>query len=530
MSPDIYAALMASHMHVDKMNYTCLLKVIPMVLSIGCLFMQVVATYSLQMHVERNMIHDLIVSVENELVMMAFTNKTTSKGVYESLCGTFELYNLDPPAVGSTAPLPGGAGVMSSLFFYAKMPEWTWDTRKLGYDKSLIDKHRFVLDEGFTDFEQGYLMLFMIVMTCFGLMVLIELRSILHLLNATLFAKTANTNSDAKVVSLNKEGKWEVHSIPYRAKMLGVMIALLRTAVCGYVGWEGVRFLIYTTEKVDLLLNALAVGFILEFDTMIFYALASKTQQNFIANLEPIRFKLSASPAFHRFLRYTTAPFLTIACLGCAFASRAWQIHIFNLMFNDAAALCLFTGPSPSTEIMAPVPGFCESIMQLTCTTEAVVPSQKDYCVITDFGVRWPKDVRHVSTESVWPEALFVGAAEGQDIWTWDGPYSGKTDPRLMAKFLGTKNYHTDLLERICLAMYKHGDPPRELEVDDDTGEQGVAAPFSCRKDSGLFAYFNDFEYTVTRNQLLDKRRNGRWLDLFTPDAKFSNVLSKCHV
>lgn len=189
---------------------------------------------------------------------------------------------------------------------------------------------------------------------------------------------------------------------------------------------------------------------------------------------------------------------------------------------------------------MTPVPGFCESLLQLTCaeTAENAVgpfagnaPKPKEYCVVADISTPWPKNVRKKSeaSSSVWPQALFEGSETEPILWKCTG------SPFLYDKFdEGTymaSAWHTRAIARVCMRMYNSGQLPQEVVTDDDTNEKGMLAPFDCRKDSGIGKYFENYTFAVTRDKLQER---GEWLDLLHDTApgasELGQTLARCHI
>merc|ERR1719316_1551230 len=69
---------------------------------------------------------------------------------------------------------------------------------------------------------------------------------------------------------------------------------------------------------------------------------------------------------------------------------RSWQVDVPTHQLHNAAALCLFAGPPPQArqDLLAPVPGFCESLLSLTCAPNVTGAGQHHgSCVVTDQNV-----------------------------------------------------------------------------------------------------------------------------------------------
>jgi len=443
--------------------------------------------------------------------------------------------NSSWPSPGGTAPFPDLSGQMSGLFFYNKLPQWTWDIKKQESDKSILDNLRYVVVEGMTGYIQGYAAVFMLVNFLWIVTIAVQCRAILAMGFMISAVQTTKKSEMSVVLTTGPEQTWELNSMRWFTKFVGISLLIVRLVVVLFVGWEGFRFLNYTCEKVDLLLNSLALEFVLNINVA-FAALVSKTNQKFIEKLDPIKYVSLVPRSWFRPLRVLAGPIIVTICIGGAVSARAWQLHIFESLFNDAAALCLFGGPHPHSDtFMAPVPGLCESLLHTVCATSnqsktgplgGFAGPPHESCVITDFGITWPKSVRAKSTLSLWPNAVF-NSETNPDIWSW----SYNTDPKIQSKFANVQDYLTADLAKVCMALYDGKQQPYTVIADGDTGEEAMAAPFQCRKDSGIRAYFENYVWAVTRSELWkrDDEAGGSWFPLMSKDPGLSSVLAKCH-
>jgi len=305
----------------------------------------------------------------------------------------------------------------------------------------------------------------------------------------------------------------------------------------------GINFLMHTTSKVDLLLNSLGLAFILELDDIIFSAIIAKTQQHFVSNLEPIKYVSRVPERYLKVHRFTFPPLAIALCLVVTLSSRSVQLNEFGTLFNLSSSLCLFGGPSQPSVTQphfAPMPGFCESLLSLTCAASPLqLPnSTAGSCVITDFDVPWPKNVAVASNVSIWPADLFQKSSSGSP---WE--YKWSEDPKVVEKF-SLHSLHRpatlDILRRACASMYepaqtknderllkgarpkggkKEGGVPGH-EAGDAEDDKTSSTRFSCRLDSGLGEkYFNNLEWTSSLPVL----------DLLGKNEEVGEWLSNCH-
>merc|ERR1739848_423172 len=103
-----------------------------------------------------------------------------------------------------------------------------------------------------------------------------------------------------------------------------------------------------TTAKIELILNALALVFILELDKVVYQAMIVFSQQLMLENIGPIRYRSRIPTTYLRYHRILFPPAAFALCFGAAIFLRAMQIHEFTKLFNSASGVCLLGGASPS--------------------------------------------------------------------------------------------------------------------------------------------------------------------------------------
>merc|ERR1719174_2940392 len=122
--------------------------------------LQLYGSWAVLGHVSNNMTRGFWGPVNEKLWLLAKTGNTLPKNLYEPLCGEYEEYDFDTPSIAAKVPFPapeGPAQGIENLYFYAKMPEWTWSTKDLLEDRSVLDTARFIIDEGlFGTPKHGY--------------------------------------------------------------------------------------------------------------------------------------------------------------------------------------------------------------------------------------------------------------------------------------------------------------------------------------------------------------------------------------
>jgi hypothetical protein len=154
----------------------------------------------------------------------------------------------------------------------------------------------------------------------------------------------------------------------------------------------GIVFLTYTTVKIDLILNGLAIIFVIELDNAIYAATVPYKKQDMIDELEPVVYSRSHPRGFTASME-VLLPIIFFPCaLGLALSCRLYQVNAFTDIFNMAAPICMFAGPTPGgydnfDKLVGPVTGFCDSLLGVSCAGLVVPASaakEHGYCVITD--------------------------------------------------------------------------------------------------------------------------------------------------
>jgi len=145
-------------------------------------------------------------------------------------------------------------------------------------------------------------------------------------------------------------------------KALACVIGAYRMILGVFLCHVGVRFLNSNVAVVDIILNSVALAFVLEVDTVIYKAYAhfrgGLASQQVVAML----------PAQRRYFPRACKGMTTLAAI-CIFAlvtmCLQWQMLVAR--FNTFSSICLFFGPTPKMDyrfdVAFPVPGLCESLV-----------------------------------------------------------------------------------------------------------------------------------------------------------------------
>lgn len=328
-------------------------------------------------------------------------------------------------------------------------------------------------------------------------------------------------------------------SIP--AKCLGWFLCTLQLSIAILIAIVGCALFLQTTSKIELVLNALALTFVLELDVVVYAGIVTQTQQMFLEDIKPVKYP-SRIPAWYlKHHRVIFPPFAFALCVFLALELRQMQLSQFTSLFNASAGVCLLAGTPADENYYAPVAGMCESLLSLTCQDservkgddgpfKVAVPG-KGNCVITDFNVRWPKDITKPSTVSVWAGEAMTKSADSIWDWKWGSQTMGSNGLTWSQQKYDLLRYQytTDsatVLRRACFAMYDPLAPVHEVTVDEETNEKNVVAPFKCHKEgSGMKSVkFNNLGYVGEGS----KARLNFDFPLYEGDPGLGVLFAKC--
>merc|ERR1719386_631022 len=125
----------------------------------------------------------------------------------------------------------------------------------------------------------------------------------------------------------------------------------MQTAIAVFLAAVGIKFLTFTTGKVDLVLNSLGLTFILELDQVVFAAIIAKSHQSFVSNLQPVEYVSRLPKRYLNVHRFTFPAFAIVLCMLASLVTRHYQLEQFGSLFNTVSTLCLFGGtPRNSVE------------------------------------------------------------------------------------------------------------------------------------------------------------------------------------
>ena len=81
---------------------------------------------------------------------------------------------------------------------------------------------------------------------------------------------------------------YRVRAVSLSRKVCSFLLLLYRLLAAGLLLWVGTTFLVYTVSVTELILNAVALGIILDIDDLLFDALATTPGRHLVHQLDPL--------------------------------------------------------------------------------------------------------------------------------------------------------------------------------------------------------------------------------------------------
>mmetsp|Transcript_51023 Transcript_51023/g.79717 ORF Transcript_51023/g.79717 Transcript_51023/m.79717 type:complete len:662 (-) Transcript_51023:68-2053(-) len=437
---------------------------------------------------------------ESKLATGLFVNggTTMSMGFTEDMCGSFTSLPLQHFAGHNSLELEDGTRYLGTeaipVFHTYKLPGGAWAFDSSGGSESYIDKLLRVLRDAkkstwrdtFAEFRVEYGYLFVAMVSLLWFYVLFELRKIarfmfvgIHLLNQGLvrdFKKTTEVDID--------NGKITIKRLNMGALIAGILCVIARATVSTMMLVWGTSLLAATGNKLNLVLNAIAIGIVFELDVVIAYAVIDHNTMARIESIEPIKCTGFRKRSNKWDILFGLLLFLGVFC-GAGLV-RSWQMNRQTQSLQTAAALCLFAGPAPQAreDLVAPVSGFCESLLSLSCAPSVEGPNVHGPCVVTN--------------QDMFQRQTFASAAEGE---LFQGMYTANGERRSMAdwgsaspELLRSKAWYDDVnlnfFRKACVQLYQPTNNVDMRVVESSTGVKAYSAPFFCPRDKVFEAVF----------------------------------------
>lgn len=186
-----------------------------------------------------------------------------------------------------------------ALSSYDEVSRYSLAERVCSLDKSLqesgiqmalyehIGKYLKPDAEGFEAFFKGEL-LCIVALVCWYLMVAKEVSHALALHRSVSALPRGPTTLDTRENPFTKVTHYRLKAMGGRRKAISFLLLLYRLFSAALLVYVGTFFLVYTVDVTELILNAVALGIILDIDDLLFDALATTPGRHLVHQLDPL--------------------------------------------------------------------------------------------------------------------------------------------------------------------------------------------------------------------------------------------------
>ena len=127
-----------------------------------------------------------------------------------------------------------------------------------------------------------------VALVCWYLMVAKELSHALALLRGVMAMPTGPTRIDTRENPFSKSIHYRLRCVAKRRKVFSAVLFAYRLLAAAVLVFVGTFFLVYTVSVTELILNAVALGIILDIDDLLFDALATTPGRHLVHQLDPL--------------------------------------------------------------------------------------------------------------------------------------------------------------------------------------------------------------------------------------------------
>jgi len=306
----------------------------------------------------------------------------------------------------------------------------------------------------------------------------------------------------------------------YTAKLFGLACVLYRTFITSVITWVGCQFLMWTSTNIELILNALALTFILELDRITYKAAITASRQNLISRLRRLTW-YDPTGISRKYMNFSKLSMM-FSVLGASslvtFGLRQIQYYAYMDMFTLAASICLFQGPTPGywTQFRDtfPAPGLCETVLGLKC--EAPIVGEAGVPCVENWNQKLCKF--YVQTDSLFSTWSSI---DWQNQGACVAHINGRPYPVRDLMF-GQEGPTLQLLSQACQKMWQR-EPQIEFrnKARDSTGPRLRVYPYQEFVPSGPFwcKYFEGSEKVILPGRPLEITQWAEQLEACVPST-----------
>jgi len=141
--------------------------------------------------------------------------------------------------------------------------------------------------DGFESYFTGQ-MLCLVALICWYLMVAKEVSHALALHRGIVAVPSGKTKIDTRENPFTQVRHYRLKSVARRRKLFSAILLAYRIFAAILLVWVGTFFLVYTVDVTELILNAVALGIILDIDDLLFDALATTPGRHLVHQLDAL--------------------------------------------------------------------------------------------------------------------------------------------------------------------------------------------------------------------------------------------------
>jgi len=150
-----------------------------------------------------------------------------------------------------------------------------------------INKYLKLEAEGLEGFFTGQI-LCIVALICWYLMVAKEVSHALALHRGVMAAPSGPTKLDTRENPFTQVTHYRLRAVAKRRKLFSAFLLMYRLLAAVLLVVVGTTFLVYTVSVTELILNAVALGIILDIDDLLFDALATTPGRHLVHQLDPL--------------------------------------------------------------------------------------------------------------------------------------------------------------------------------------------------------------------------------------------------
>lgn len=292
----------------------------------------------------------------------------------ERICGSYTKVEISVPEHGN----------VTTAYRYRPFPENKWSANPVLWEPSEMSTleeaiHGLnLLKPKFGNPPEYRVCIFFGVVMAWGATILLEIKQIKVFLKNILSLETRGLRIRPPEADTNEPLVME--SVPRNAMWFALFIVILRSMICLLLYPVGVIFLASSLTLTDLILNAVALAFVLEVDDLAYQG-ANFFSEGLMRNNLAIQMEDGEEAQFEA----RWAP--TCQCIVITWGSVVGFfvcVCVAVLQYQKIAmwsSVCFFMGPTPNAneafDVAFPIPGFCES---LACANITVYKNKSISC------------------------------------------------------------------------------------------------------------------------------------------------------